>query len=158
LTHSICRVRFVSETRESLIGVFDFAWERLLTRLQGIGDEEYLWEPVGDSWSIRKSDSGEWTMDRFGANEGPPPLTTVAWRICHVGGQVLGGFSNWFLEGGSPYNVDFTIPSDATSATDFLGRGYQRWRNGIVSFPAERLWLPIGAEFGPFGYCSEKLR
>ena len=32
----------------------DFHWEHSLRpRLEGLTDEEYLWEPVADSWSIR---------------------------------------------------------------------------------------------------------
>lgn len=139
----------MGDTRDSLLDVFDFAWERLRTRVAGLSDEEYFWEPVDDAWSIRKSDSGLWTMDRESGPDGPP-LTTIAWRTCHLGGQVLGGFAKWFVGGGSPYNVEFTIPDDAATAITFLKRNFQNWRRGVVAFPEQRLWVPIGPEFGPF--------
>lgn len=144
----------MSESRDSLLGVFDFAWGRLRTRVEGLSDEEYLWAPVDDSWSIRRGDAGVWTMDRASALDGPPPITTIAWRTCHVGGHVLGGFANWFLEGRAPYDVEFSIPTDADAAIVFLERSYERWRRGLVAFPEERLWEPIGPEFGPFGDAS----
>ena len=144
----------MSETRDSLIGVFDFAWDRLESRLKGLGEAEYLWEPVVNCWSIRQSDSGKWTMDDASASGAPPPVTTIAWRTCHLGGHVLGGFANWLSDGESPYNVDFNIPNDAASAKGLLERNYEHWRRGMDSFPEERLWLSIGPEFGPFADAS----
>jgi hypothetical protein len=29
-----------------LLTQFDYTWERLLTRLEGLTDDEYFWEPV----------------------------------------------------------------------------------------------------------------
>jgi len=155
LGRSTNKVTEVGETRDSLIGVFDFAWDRLGSRLKGLGDAEYLWEPVADCWSIRMSDSGTWIMDDASASDAPPPMTTIAWRTCHLGGHVLGGFANWLnSDGESPYNVDFIIPNDATGAKSFLELNYEHWRRGMDSFPEERLWLPIGSEFGPFAESS----
>jgi hypothetical protein len=144
----------VSRTRDSLIEVFDFAWRRLDSRLQGLSDEEYLWEPAVDSLSIRRNDSGEWTLDEAEVNTDPPLFTTIAWRMCHLGGSALGGFSGWFNDGSEPYLVDEEIPTDAIAALSFLNRNYQYWREGMVSFPEERLWLAIGPEFGPFSDAS----
>lgn len=144
----------MSETRDSLIGVFDFAWDRLESRVQGLSDAEYLWEPVADCWSIRESDSGVWTLDSERESASPPPLTTIAWRTCHLGGHVLGGFANWLCDGGSPFDGDNDIPTHAVTARSCLERNYQRWRRGMVSFPEERLGLPIGLEFGPFAEDS----
>jgi len=31
---------------ESITGAFDHVWDRFLGRLDGLSDEEYLWEPV----------------------------------------------------------------------------------------------------------------
>ena len=144
----------MSKTRDSLIEVFDFAWRRLDSRLQGLSDEEYFWEPVIESLTVRRDDAGEWTVDRADENTDPPPFSTIAWRTCHLGGSALGGFSGWFNDGGVPYAVDEEIPTDANAAISFLSRNYQYWRQGIVSFPEERLWLAIGPEFGPYAEAS----
>jgi hypothetical protein len=51
-----------------LLGQFDQAREMAQVRLTGLGDEEYLWEPVPDCWSIRRR--GEAATGRGGDAEG----------------------------------------------------------------------------------------
>lgn len=55
-----------------LLGQFDQAREMAQVRLTGLGDEEYLWEPAPDSWSLRRRGEattprafgpGEWVLD-----------------------------------------------------------------------------------------------
>jgi hypothetical protein len=70
------------------------------------------------------------------------------WRKC------TRGFANWFNNGGAPYSVDEEIPTDANAAISFLIRNYEYWRQGMVSFPEERLWLAIGPAFGPYSEAS----
>ncbi|MFF3935052.1 DinB family protein [Streptomyces phaeofaciens] len=62
-----------------LIDQFDRAREMAQVRLAGLGDEEYLWEPVPGCWSIRRRGEettprafgpGEWLLDQ-GAPEIP---------------------------------------------------------------------------------------
>ncbi|MFI5554615.1 DinB family protein [Streptomyces sp. NPDC051738] len=52
---------------------FDCARERAQVRLTGLSDEEYLWEPVPDCWSIRRRSEattprafgpGDWVLDQ----------------------------------------------------------------------------------------------
>ncbi|MGW1503473.1 DinB family protein [Streptomyces mirabilis] len=55
-----------------LLSQFDQAREMAQVRLTGLGDEEFLWEPVPDCWSIRRRGEaatprafgpGEWVLD-----------------------------------------------------------------------------------------------
>ncbi|WP_329403881.1 DinB family protein [Streptomyces melanogenes] len=55
-----------------LLDQFDRAREMAQVRLTGLGDEEYLWEPVPGSWSVRRREDavtprafgpGEWVLD-----------------------------------------------------------------------------------------------
>ncbi|KPI04544.1 DinB-like domain containing protein [Actinobacteria bacterium OK006] len=55
-----------------LLSQFDQAKEMAQVRLTGLGDEEYLWEPTPDCWSIRRRGEaatprafgpGEWVLD-----------------------------------------------------------------------------------------------
>jgi len=60
--------------------------ERILARLSGLSDEEYLWEPVPNCWNVRpsaESPSG-WTVDYPEVHPTPAPFTTIAWRLLHV--------------------------------------------------------------------------
>jgi hypothetical protein len=55
-----------------LLGQFDQAREMAQVRLEGLSDEEYLWEPVPGCWSVRRRGEaatprafgpGEWVLD-----------------------------------------------------------------------------------------------
>ena len=136
---------------ESVLGAFDFTFSRCLDRMQGMSDSEYVWEPAPGCWSIRESSIGFWTLDGAGGPvQDPAPLTTIAWRTCHVGGQVLGGFANWLSNAGSPLDGDPEIPDTAVKALAYIDRNFQLWRDGMTSFAEDRLWTPIGAQFGEF--------
>lgn len=60
-----------------LLDQFDRAREMAQVRLAGLGDEEFLWEPVAGCWSIRRRSEavtpraygpGEWVLDKGAAD------------------------------------------------------------------------------------------
>jgi DinB superfamily len=144
----------VSDVRGALLGVYDEARRRLALRLEGLSDDEYLWEPVSGCWSVREGADGAWIMDGAADAPAPPPFTTIAWRTCHLGGHVLGGFANWLNGNGSPFAGDVEVPRDADGALEFLERNGRYWRDGMETFPSERLWRVIGPEFGPYAEAT----
>jgi len=137
-------------TVRSLDVTFELCWQRLSSRLDGMGDREFLWEPVPHSWSVRPDESGQWVMDGSREQVDPEPVTTIAWRTAHLGGLVFAGFAHWVRDGGSPYGVSFDAPSTAEGARSFLATNYAWWREGMTVFPASRLYDPLGEVFGPF--------
>ena len=77
----------MSKLRAILVDLDRETSDRLLARLEGLTDDEYLWEPVAGCWSIRPGDDGvlraEWEL----MGPQPPPLTTIAARIWHMGAR-----------------------------------------------------------------------
>lgn len=83
-----------------LINQLGWHWQnQLRPRLDGLTDEEYLWEPVHDCWSIRQlgeavsadpRGAGDYLIDWEYPEPDPPPVTTIAWRIGHIAVPVLG--------------------------------------------------------------------
>ncbi|WP_406383038.1 DinB family protein [Streptomyces sp. NBC_01618] len=78
-----------------LLDQFDQARETAQVRLTGLGDEEYLWEPVAGCWSIRRRGEtatpraygpGEWVLDK-----GAPDIP--ANEYAEVARQVAGGMT-----------------------------------------------------------------
>ena len=78
-----------------MLDQFDQAREMAQVRLAGLGDEEYLWEPVPDCWSIRRRGEattprafgpGEWVLD-LGAPDIP------ASEYAEVARQAAGGMT-----------------------------------------------------------------
>ncbi|MEV7341829.1 DinB family protein [Streptomyces sp. NPDC093544] len=78
-----------------LLDQFDKAREMAQVRLTGLGDEEYLWEPVPGCWSLRRRGEaatprafgpGEWVLD-LGAADIP------ASEYAEVARQAVGGMT-----------------------------------------------------------------
>jgi hypothetical protein len=47
-----------------LVGQLEFYWDvHLRPRLEGLTDAEYVWEPVGGCWTLRRQKSGTWVLD-----------------------------------------------------------------------------------------------
>ncbi len=66
---------------------------RLTDRLKGLTDDEYFWKPGSNCWTVTESSEGyrkEWEELPDGAVE---PVTTIAWRLCHISEDVLRAFA-----------------------------------------------------------------
>jgi hypothetical protein len=131
-----------------------------IPRLAGMCDDEYFWEPVAGCWSLRLRD-GRWQLDGGGGGGPAPrpvPVTTIAWRLGHLGGVAVGGFARRrFGDGDFPAGtVDF--PSSVGSVGTFLAEltshgaqaspgltrpaGTRRWghRGGLLPRPIPSIW------------------
>src|SRR3954462_708556 len=87
------RCAVIETTAPSVTRTFDYVWDRFLTRVGGLGDEEYFWEPVAGCWSLRQVGDGRWQLDGDGGggpDPDPLPVTTIAWRLGHIGGTLAG--------------------------------------------------------------------
>jgi hypothetical protein len=62
----------------------DEAWRHLRGHLQGLTEEEFLWEPVPGCWTVHPDDDGRWVLDYALPDPDPPPFTTIAWRLIHI--------------------------------------------------------------------------
>ena len=70
-------------TSAHLIALSEKAYNRLSTRLEGLTDDEYLWEPDPLAWSVRDTPAG--LRFDFGLMPiAPAPITTIAWRLTHI--------------------------------------------------------------------------
>jgi hypothetical protein len=138
----------------------DFHWQyQLRPRLDGLTDEEYLWEPVADCWSIRPRGtctspapigSGPWQRDNAPEDPEPAPVTTIAWRLAHLIVEVLAMRSASHF-GGSPSDYDtWPYAGTADEALAQLDEQYAVWSAGVRGLGAEGLARPCGRAEGPF--------
>lgn len=70
--------------KDELLSLHDYAFQRLLRRLDGITDEEFFWEPAPNCWTVRRCDDGTVIADGGLIFDETPPLTTLAWRLAHI--------------------------------------------------------------------------
>ncbi|HVE92581.1 MAG TPA: DinB family protein [Actinomycetota bacterium] len=148
------------DLRGQVIEQLDFYWrEQFRPRLEGMTDEEYVWEPVPGAWNLRPrseartsmaAGGGDLVLDWEWPEPDPPPVTTIAWRIGHIGCGVLGmRASNHFGDGSTDYQTT-VWPSTAIEAIDYLDQSYGAWRDGISKLSEEDLWKPVGPAEGPY--------
>ncbi len=145
-----------------LLDQLTWHWEnQLRPRLDGLTDDEYLWEPVPGCWSVRPrgtstaamaAGSGAMTIDFEFPQPDPEPVTTIAWRIGHIVVGVLGARVAAHF-GGPPIDY-FThdYPAHAAEALAQLDEQYEAWCAGVRGLDSEALATPCGPAEGPFAH------
>lgn len=121
-------------------------------RLEGLTDEEYLWEPVPGCWNVRPRGQGvamevgvgEMVIDFAFPDPDPPPVTTIAWRIGHLLVGIFGD-RNARHFGGPPVDYpSYDYPGTADEALRRLDEGADRWLAGVRGLDEAALRRPCG--------------
>jgi hypothetical protein len=143
-----------------LVGQLEFYWQaHLRPRLVGLTDDEYLWEPVEDCWSIRRGADGTWAFEVSWPEPDPPPVTTIAWRLVHVS---VGCFTTrtraFFANADLPDDVTMfdprllpaEPPATAADALTSLDAAYRGWRDAVAGLDDAALARPLGPRGAQF--------
>lgn len=62
----------------------DEAYRGIRSRVDGLTDSEFWWEPAPGCWTIRQRPDGRWAADYAEPDPEPAPFTTIGWRLVHV--------------------------------------------------------------------------
>ncbi len=117
-------------------------------RLAGLTDDEYFFEPVPGSWSVRPAGAptpaqligtGPMRVDFDVAPADPPPVTTIAWRLSHLVVGVFGDRNARYFDGPPIGYESYAYPATAAGALADLDAGYARWMAGIGALSPEEL-------------------
>jgi hypothetical protein len=135
---------------ESLVlSSLDYVWERLRARWDGLTQEEYLWEPVAGCWSVR-DDDGVVAVERVFPEPEPAPVTTIAWRLWHIGSECLAGYTQGGL-GPWPLQVRdrewYLGVEEALAAAD---TAWTAFRGGLGALGEDRMNSALGEKWGPY--------
>jgi uncharacterized damage-inducible protein DinB len=142
--------------KHELIDLSDQAWERLWGRLEGLSDDEYLWEPAPGCWSIRPTDSDRWRSDGSLPRPDPEPFTTIAWRLWHLIDLYGENRAPRWLdvpEQGGAIGLDDpngSPPPTAAAALLLLERAHQRWDAHLAIVTDEQLAERVGPVGGQY--------
>jgi hypothetical protein len=153
-------VALVRGWNETLRDQLDFHFRHhLRPRLEGLTDDEYFWEPVPGSWSVRPREQatsshaaggGDLVVDYAWPEPDPAPPTTIAWRLGHV---IAGCFAmrTAIHFGGSPRDyTSWTYAATADEALAQLDATYDAWSAGVESLGEEGLARAVGRAEGHF--------
>ena len=139
---------------DTLLDQLDWHWQhQLRPRLDGLSDEEYLWEPVRGCWNVRprgtgtapvQAGSGAFTIDFAMPEPEPAPVTTIAWRLGHVIVGVLGARNASHFAGPPCDYEGWDYAGTSAGALEQLDEAYGRWAKGVRTLGAEELARPCG--------------
>jgi len=136
-----------------LLEQVDSHWRRQLrSRLDGLTDAEYFWQPVPDCWTISRRGTStapiswgasEFTMDFGEPSQDREPVTTIAWRLAHliVGFAETNG-THFGAALASP--ATFAYAGTAEEALRQLDETYAAWVDGVRALGDAGLTAPQG--------------
>jgi hypothetical protein len=143
-----------------LLEQLTFHWEHhARPRLDGLTDEEYLWEPVADTWSLRPrgeartkmaAGAGDLVLDFELPEPQPAPVTTIAWRLAHIIVGIFGARNASHFGGPAMDYLGFTYAGTAKEALAQLDEGYTRWVDGVRGLDEAGLAKAVGPAEGPY--------
>jgi hypothetical protein len=134
-------------TSASLSTSLDNAWRALDDRLDGLGDAEYRWEPVGGCWTVREVD-GVWQADWVDPDPVPAPVTTIAWRMWHLAVDCFDSYSGRLFGTTGTGLVGPAWVGDVVAARDALGRSWEVFRQGVAGWDGVELHRSLGPGWG----------
>ena len=147
----------MSRATDAILGSSDYVWRRLMARIGGLSDEEYFWEPADGGWSLRRGADGVWRLDGEGGGgpaPDPVPVTSIAWRLGHIGALTLRGFYVARFADGPPEPNPEDLPGRAADAAPFLERQYATWRGALADLGDADWAAPLGEGWGPYADSS----
>jgi DinB superfamily len=115
----------MASRRDDLLSLFDFVWQRLRTRMLGLTDDEWRWEPIAD--------------DRV----------SLRWRLAHITALLTEDRTGpWLGLPLSPFTV--VKPGSAAEVLTTLDEAYAAWRVKLAATTEESLAEPMGEVAGPY--------
>ena len=143
-----------------LVDQLDVHWNaQLRPRLAGLTDEEYLWEPVADAWTVRprgtgtapvQAGGGEFMIDFAFPQPEPAPVTTIAWRIAHLVVGVFGARNASHFGGPATDYPSWAYAGTAAAGLAQLDEAHAAWTDGVRGLDEEALARPCGPAEGPY--------
>jgi hypothetical protein len=138
----------------------DQVWEQIATRRGQMTQHEYLWEPAGACWSVRRAGTAG-TAGIVGIVDGAEgdepetaPITTIAWREWHIAVDCLDSYSRR-LFGRTGTGVEgATWVLDADESGRMLDRSWRNFRGGVADAGPDWLLEPLGDAWGPYAESS----
>jgi len=142
----------LEQLRQEFIDLSDKFFARFVTRLDGLTDEEYLWKPVPDAWSLVPGANGTLTMVRGIVFDEQAPVTTIAWRYTHIIDLLCEDrCATWVgLEPETDEIFTTGAPATAAQARELLDLAFARWKRYVSAIDMSRIFEkvgPIGRQF-----------
>jgi hypothetical protein len=122
----------VKTSRDDVLDLFDHVWQRFRKRLEGLGDEEWRWQPSTDE------------------------RLSLLWRLNHIT-ELLREERNgpWLGLVAEPGECR-TEAVDAPTALGRIDGAYARWRGQLAGVSEEAFAEPVGPAAGHYGEATRR--
>ena len=139
-----------STTCARVLAQLEWRWTALIrSRLDGLTDDEYLWEPADGCLTVRRDADGSCTLDAVSPPE--PPLGNIAWRMAHLCFSLSSHPVAAVAFGPDWPRPELAAPAwTAAEAVDRLDRAYVHWRDTVASLSDADLDRRLGPAAGRY--------
>jgi hypothetical protein len=136
--------------KQEFIDLSDKFFARFTERIDGLGDEEYLWEPAPDCWSLVPDRDGKLALKWGLIFDEVAPVTTIAWRYVHIIDLLSEDrcARNIGLEPEPENLFENGVPGTAASARGMLDEAFARWKRYVSATDESKLFEKIGPVAG----------
>lgn len=140
----------LQSVRASVQANLDFRWAVLIrSRLDGLSDAEYLWEPVAGCLSIHPAGGGGYALDP--ATASGVPFGNIAWRMTHLNFSLSNHPVAVIAFGREWSRPELAVPSiTATEAISRLDHAYEHWRDSVTALSEAELDRRLGERAGQY--------
>ncbi|GAA0642422.1 DinB family protein [Kutzneria viridogrisea] len=118
----------MNSARDDIVETSDYVWQRLSSRLAGLTEAEFHWQPE---------------------------VTTLKWRLRHIV-DFLSMERNWTWLGLEPSGVTIAEPTTAAGALSALDQAYAAWSSVLAASTDSSLQEPIGPLGGPYATATRR--
>lgn len=133
-----------------LLAPLQESWRQLSERLVGLTEQEYRWEPFRPCWSVAQRSDGSWFGEIVRPEPTPKPVTTIAWRLWHIGEDCFESYSRRaFGQTAGDLPVGDWVVSHS-EAVSFTGACVGHFGRQMAALDTEQLFTQLGSTWGPF--------
>ena len=130
-----------------LTTAMDETYERLRTRIEGLTDDEFFWEPVPGCWTVYQDGAGHWTYHYAIPDPHPAPVTSIAWQMVHLATcKVM--YREWAFGPARLTFPELVIPHSAAGAVEMLENGQRLLRDDLAQLSDAQLDDPRKTNWG----------
>lgn len=148
------RPRPSNDLAELLVESIDDVAAMLIARCEGLDGEEYLWEPVPDCWTVREVSPRSWRADWGEGEPQSPPVTTIAWRLFHIGVDCFESYSERAFGSTATGLEGHEWVGDPEEALRLTSAAVAHFTSSMSAVGSDGIYELIGPAFGPWANHS----
>jgi hypothetical protein len=105
--------------------------------IDAVTDDELAWKPAPSCWSVEVDRAGRRRL-QFVFGQDPPPVTTIEWRLGHLGVWTI-AYQDWIFDDGATRGEDIDLPTGTAAMISWLQDAQDRFVTALGALGDEQL-------------------